>query len=120
MKSVENLQTTHELKFFNSLHKAKESFEKIDLVFSSGALQYVLDPYKTLREITQCGSKALFLTRIGLTRGNSELITIQTSTLSANGPGALTEGMPDGPVKYPIIFARQDKVERYNKCKLLD
>lgn len=100
-----------QLEFFDSLHRAKESFEKIDLVFSSGALQYVPDPYETLGEITQCGARALFLTRIGLTRGNSELIMAQTSTLSANGPGALPEGMPDGTVKYPVIFARKDKVE---------
>jgi putative methyltransferase (TIGR04325 family) len=100
-----------QLKFFDSLRRAKEAFEKIDLVFSSGALQYVPDPYATLGELTQCGATALFLTRIGLTRHPSELITIQTSLLSENGPGALPEGMPDGTVKSPITFVRKDKVE---------
>jgi putative methyltransferase (TIGR04325 family) len=100
-----------QLQFFDSLPRGKEALEKIDLVFSSGALQYVPDPYETLGEMTQCGATALFLTRIGLTRHHVELITIQTSTLSTNGPGALPEGMPDGPVKCPVTFARKDKVE---------
>ena len=79
-KSLEDDQ----LQFFDSLPRGKEALEKIDLVFSSGALQYVPDPYETLGEMTQCGATALFLTRIGLTRHHAELITIQTSTLSTS------------------------------------
>ena len=97
--------------FFDSLPRATEALEPIDVVFSSGALQYVPDPYATLTELTQCGATALFLTRLGLTRQQTACITIQTSTLRTNGPGPLPAGMPDGPVTYPIVFPSQEQVE---------
>jgi len=97
--------------FFDSLPRATEALEPIDVVFSSGALQYVPDPYATLSALTQCGAAALFLTRLGLTRQSAAVITIQTSTLRTNGPGPLPAGMPDGPVTYPIVFPSQEQVE---------
>jgi putative methyltransferase (TIGR04325 family) len=99
------------LRFFESVPRATEALETVDLVFSSGALQYVPDPYATLRALTQCGAQALFLTRLGLTHQPAALITIQTSTLRTNGPGALPAGMPDGPVRYPVVFPSKETVE---------
>jgi putative methyltransferase (TIGR04325 family) len=99
------------VEFFASVPQATAGLETIDVVFSSGALQYVPDPYATLTALTQCGAAALFLTRVGLTRQQAEVITIQTSSLRTNGPGALPEGMPDGPVTYPLVFPSQEKVE---------
>jgi putative methyltransferase (TIGR04325 family) len=97
--------------FFESVPRATAALEHIDVVFSSSALQYVPDPYATLGDLTQCGATALFLTRLPLTRSSAELITIQTSPLSAHGPGALPAGMPDGTVTVPITFASKEKVE---------
>ena len=99
------------VQFFESVLQATAGLETIDVVFSSGALQYVPDPYATLTELTQCGATALFLTRLGLTRQQTACITMQTSTLSTNGPGALPKGMPEGPVQYPLVIPSQEKVE---------
>ena len=51
-----------QLQFFDSMRRATEALEHIDLVFSSGALQCVPEPYETLGELTQCGATTLFLT----------------------------------------------------------
>jgi putative methyltransferase (TIGR04325 family) len=100
-----------QLHFFETLSRATAACEPIDLVFSSGALQYVPEPYATLGALTQCGATTLFLTRLGLTSHPADLITIQTAPLSAHGPGPLPAGMPDATVTWPIIFARKEKVE---------
>jgi hypothetical protein len=40
-----------------------------------------------------------------------ELINVQKSNLSCNGPGPMPEGMKDGEIQYPVTFARKDKFE---------
>lgn len=100
-----------ELRFFGNLRSAREAMEHIDLVFSSGALQYVPDPYDTLSELVACGARHIFLTRVGLTDGNQDLIFVQESRFSENGPGPMPDGMPDGVARYPVVVARRSRVE---------
>lgn len=50
-----------ELRFFDDLHRAKQGLSTTDLLFSSGALQYVSQPYDTLKELVNCGAKHIFL-----------------------------------------------------------
>jgi putative methyltransferase (TIGR04325 family) len=55
-----------QLKFFDDLSKAKNAFEHVDLMFSSGALQYVPMPYEFLEKLVECRASNIFITRVGL------------------------------------------------------
>lgn len=100
-----------ELRFFNNLSIARTEAGQVDLVFSSGTLQYVSDPYETLKDLMECKAQYVFLTRLGLTTGERDLIGVQESRFSENGPGALPDGMIDGMARYPIFVARKSRVE---------
>jgi len=100
-----------QLRFFDNLQEARNGFGRIDLVFSSGALQYVPRPYESLEQLIECRAKNIFITRVGLSTLSKELIVVQKSHLSANGPGPMPQGMRDGVVQYPVTFARKDKFE---------
>jgi putative methyltransferase (TIGR04325 family) len=99
------------LKFFYDIQKAKNELSRVDLLFSSSTLQYVPRPYEFLKRLTECGADKLFFTKIGLSTLQKELITIQKSRLSGNGPGPMPEGMRDKEIKYPVTFSRKDKFE---------
>lgn len=101
-----------QLRFFDNVSDAKKELGRVDLIFSSGALQYVPDPYETLNELVECGSTNIFITRVGLSKGDKEITTIQKSRLSANGPGPLPEGEKDDVIRYPVSFVRKDIFER--------
>lgn len=100
-----------QLKFYDDLEKAKNALGRVDIVFTSSTLQYVPQPYESLKRLTECGASNIFITRGGLSTLSSELIVIQTTNLSANGPGPMPAGMKDSVTKYPVTFARKDKFE---------
>jgi len=107
-KELEN----DELRFFDDLSKARTEMGQPDLLFSSGTLQYVADPYVTLKDLTECRARYIFLTRWGLTTGDKELVCVQESKLSSNGPGPLPDGMMDGVTRYPMVAVRKSRVEQ--------
>jgi putative methyltransferase (TIGR04325 family) len=82
----------------------------VDVVHAAGALQYVHDPYAMLAALLGVRAPVLLLTRGALTRGTSEIIVVQESSLSANGPGLLPPQFQDGTVSYPFVFARRERV----------
>lgn len=63
-----------------------------DLLFSSGALQYVDDPEIYLNKLLSINSKYMLFSRMTLCSGLNNIYTIQQSMLSDNGPGSLPEG----------------------------
>jgi len=83
----------------------------VDMLFTSYALPYLPDPYGSLRRLAECGASNIFITRVPLSTLSRELITIQTSNLSSNGPGPMPAGMKDGLIQFPVTFARKDKFE---------
>lgn len=97
------------LRFFDSIHEAKTELGKIDLLFTSGALQYVPDPYGTLEQLVDCGAERIFITRLPL--ADEEIVSVQTSHLRENGPGPLPSGFRDSSIRYPITFMREGKFE---------
>ena len=99
------------LKFFDDLEKAKAGVDHVDLVFSSGALQYVPRPYEFLEGLTECKADNIFITRVGLSTLPKELVIIQRSHLRENGIGPMPQGMQDGVAQHPVTFARKDKFE---------
>jgi putative methyltransferase (TIGR04325 family) len=99
------------LTFYDSLEAACKDLDHIDLMFSSGTLQYMPNPYATLAQLTSCGASYLFLTRIGLSPIQETLVSVQTSHLRDHGPGPLPLGMADAMLSYPITLMQQDRVE---------
>lgn len=100
------------LKFFDSLDKAQKHLGSVDLILASSVLQYCPSPLKTLRQLTEVDSKYLFVTRTPFMDLEGELVTIQTSKLSENGPGPLPPQYTDGIVTYPTTYVSKLDVEK--------
>ena len=49
----------------------------------------------------------VFLNRLGLTRGDHDIITAHRSRLSWHGPGPMTTAIRDKSVSYPFTFPRE-------------
>jgi len=81
-KGLEN----KELRFVDSISGLKDI--SFDLVYASGALQYVKNPYKTLKEIISWRVPFILFNRMMLNDGDKDLITVQRSLLSWHGPKA--------------------------------
>jgi putative methyltransferase (TIGR04325 family) len=99
-----------ELQFFESLTAAVASLHHVDIMFSSGTLQYVSDPLKTMNQLLACNAKYVALARLGLTQGRS-MVAVQQSRLSDNGPGPLPPGLKDGISRYPVTYVAETLIE---------
>jgi putative methyltransferase (TIGR04325 family) len=101
-----------DLKFFDNINDAKNDLGAVDLILSSGALQYCQNPLRFLKELTEVGAENIFVTRIPLSESDKSVISIQVSKLSENGPGPLPAGVDDRNVSYPITFSSRHAVEK--------
>jgi putative methyltransferase (TIGR04325 family) len=70
-----------------------------DLVFTSGALQYVPDPLATLNDLLALDPAHVFVTRLEV---GQRRVEVQESRLSENGPGPLPAGFTDRTIRYPV------------------
>lgn len=105
-----------QLKFFRSVDAAVKDLGQVDLVFSSGALQYTPDPIQCLEALLSVGASHLFITRTALSESGQKII-IQQSMLSTNGPGPLPDGVQDKSLSYPATFVSKDAFEAaIKKC----
>jgi putative methyltransferase (TIGR04325 family) len=77
---------TQQLRFFSSIDAAADWLGDIEIVHSSGALQYVDDQFATTRQLCGLGANRMLWFR--LLMGDEEK-AMQTSMLSDNGPGSL-------------------------------
>lgn len=93
-KELEN----DELTFSDNLQQ-----REVDLVFTSGTLQCVDDPFKYLRKLVALKARYIFFSRLALSTGKT-LYEVHTSKLSWNGIGDLPEGYTDRDVKYPFVI----------------
>ena len=100
-----------DLRFYDDITDAKNDLAKVDLVFSSSALQYCPDPLYFLKELVKIDAKYLFITRTPFVDSAENIIAIQKSSLSSNGPGPLPEGIKDRSVFYPITYVSRSAVE---------
>jgi putative methyltransferase (TIGR04325 family) len=99
------------LKFFADVGEAVTDLGNVDLVLSSGALQYCRDPLASLRELVDARASHMFITRTSFNEGTGTIVSVQQSLLSSNGPGPLPPGHEDRTVRYPIVFASRAKAE---------
>lgn len=99
------------LKFFDNLTHAANALETIDLLFTSSALQYCPKPLDYLRKLVDIDAKYLFITRTPFNDVDQEIIEVQQSYLSQNGPGPLPLGFNDQLINYPITYVSRQSVE---------
>jgi len=83
----------------------------IDLIHTSGALQYTPDPLGTLRALMDMSAPYILLSRLALSKG-SEVVSIQESRLADNGPGLMPEGFTDQLVRYPFVYPSESEFYR--------
>lgn len=99
------------LKFFDSIEEAGCDLGSVDLVLASSSLQYCPDPELFLQRLINVGSSHLFITRTPFSESPEDVISVQRSRLSANGPGPLPAGFVDVEISYPITYLSIAKVE---------
>ena len=105
------------LHFRSEIAAAQELLGDVDVVFSSGALQYTSDPLHYLQKLIDVDAQYLFITRTVLNEGDKRMTFMQDARLSANGPGPLPKGFKDKTVSFPIVVERKNEVERLLKEK---
>jgi putative methyltransferase (TIGR04325 family) len=96
---------------FESVATAVKHLGGVDLVHTSGAIQYTPDPLQFLDTLLAVDAPVFFLGRLPLWRGEQR-VTIQESQLSSNGLGPLPPDIPDAPVRYPETFVNFDELLR--------
>jgi putative methyltransferase (TIGR04325 family) len=104
-------------KFFDNINSAREDMNKIDLVFTSSALQYCPDPLLYLQKLVDLDAPFFFLTRTPFLNDLQEIITIQFSKLANQGPGPMPLRFKDKIIAYPITYTSREKVEKIIKEK---
>ncbi len=103
--------------FFDNINSARENMVKIDLVFTSSALQYCPDPLLYLQKLVDIEAPFFFLTRTPFLNDFQQIITIQFSKLADHGPGSIPIRFKDKIVSYPITYTSREKVEKIIKEK---
>ena len=99
-----------ELRFGSSLSEAISSFDQVDLIYTSGALQYLPDPYACLKTLAGCRSEYLAIARVPVTNRQQEFITVDETRLSAHGPGAMPDGFADAVIRVPLTIPAEEKL----------
>jgi putative methyltransferase (TIGR04325 family) len=102
--------SNEELDFTSELNEAADILGRIDLLHTSGALQCVDKPYEYLRKLVAMSAQRIAFGRLGLTKGDHDVITTHESWLSWNGPGPMPVGKRDRKVIYPFVFPRESEV----------
>jgi len=100
------------LKFFGDIDSAVADLGEVDLVFTSGALQYTPSPLAFLAKLIAVNAKHIFVTRTTLNEDDETIICVQTSMLSANGPGPLPPGFTDHEIRYPLTLVSKREAKR--------
>ena len=96
--SIDSGLHSDELVFVTSIEDIKW---EIDFVHSSGALQYVPNPYEFTEMLVNLNANVLFVNRMMFNEVDRDFVTIQNSMLSANGPGKLPANYTDRNISYP-------------------
>ena len=87
-----------ELRFASRIEDVTDA---VDFVHSSSTLQYVPAPIDFLNRLIACNASAMLFNRMLFNKHDADIITVQRSLLSANGPGSLPPGYADREIRYP-------------------
>lgn len=105
------------LKFFSDINNAEQDLGSVDLVFTSSALQYCPDPLAFLKKLVEVNAQYIYITRTPFVNNCNNIVSIQVSKLSSNGPGPLPAGYRDINITYPITYASKMAAEEIIKEK---
>ena len=100
------------LKFFDNIEEAARDLGSVDLVLASSSLQYCPDPVLFLQRLIDVDAGHLFITRTPFSESPEDVVSVQRSRLSANGPGPLPAGFTDVEISYPVTYLSTSKVEK--------
>ena len=110
-----------ELRFFGDIEEAKSKMPSIDIIYASGVIQYVKDPYYFVKFFLGTDAKYILFSRMCFTLSNHDVIAIQKSMLSWhakwNGIGKLPEYSKDRVIKCPITLIQKKKFDELVKRK---
>jgi putative methyltransferase (TIGR04325 family) len=98
---------TAELTFSSDLRHAAESLGRVDLLHTSGTLQCVSDPRRFLDQLLALRATQILFNRLALCQGPQDIVVVQESRLSENGPGPMPSGLPDRTTRYPCTFLQE-------------
>jgi len=111
--------STPNLRFFTSIAGAKEWLGDIDLVYSSGALQYTSDPENKITELCATSARRISWERLILSPSGTKSEK-QLSLLGENGPG-LMHHFRGKAVKFNRILIPIDRfIVAHGKYRLID
>ncbi|MDP3567663.1 methyltransferase, TIGR04325 family [Sediminibacterium sp.] len=88
---------TKELIFLDNMN----NLPPIDFIYSSSTLQYTAKPYEFLENLLKVGANSILFNRMMFNENDRDLITIQKSSLSNNGPGPMPKQFTDKIISYP-------------------
>ncbi len=88
---------TNELTFVDNLN----NLPIIDFIYSSCTLHYTSKPYEFLENLLKIGANFILFNRMTFNENDKDLITIQKSLLSDNGPGPIPKQYTDKLIYYP-------------------
>ncbi|MBV8255592.1 MAG: methyltransferase, TIGR04325 family [Chitinophaga sp.] len=103
---------TKELFFADTIEKAMSLVDnKLDILFTSGTLQVMPDPYQTIEMLCNTNSNYMVFHRQSLSLENFDIISIQTSLLSWHGSTKLPENFKEKIIKYPYTSIQRSRFE---------
>ena len=109
-------KSNHKIEFFNSIDSALEK-NSYDLLFSSGALQCLENPYVILDKFNSTNIKMIGLTRNSFSK-NTKYIS-QMSYLFHNGTGIVPQNFKNRILVYPHTTIEEEKLYKtLNKFKI--
>lgn len=79
------------LRFATDIASALQQLGGVDVVFSSGALQYMPSPLEALRACLGAAAPTLVLTRLGVSPDSRSYAAVQSTFVHDHGPGAPLE-----------------------------
>jgi putative methyltransferase (TIGR04325 family) len=101
---VKNMRvfTTNELSFSERLCQVIQNTPQIDILYTSGTLQYTSNLYDYIERMVNSNADFLVFNRLSLTINTDDVITIQRSLLSWHGARVVTDvKFVDKEVRYP-------------------
>ncbi|WP_170137695.1 methyltransferase, TIGR04325 family [Chitinophaga dinghuensis] len=103
---------TQELFFTDTIDKAMALFQNnLDILFTSGTLQVMPEPYKTIEMLCNTNSNYMVFHRQSLSLEDFDIISIQTSLLSWHGSTKLPDNFKEKIIKYPYTSIQRTKFE---------
>jgi putative methyltransferase (TIGR04325 family) len=112
MVKASDLLTIENVSFADEIDIAVQDLGGVDLVHTSGTLQYVKDPRDFLKRLLTLQAPYIFFGRTAFNDCDNDIIGIQRSKISDHGIQLENYPSPEGFVEYPFIYMPKNEFER--------